>query len=54
MEINNSSDLSEIARTCGSELRFLIYLLRCSLRQIPDRGGVERKYETRSEDIFRN
>jgi hypothetical protein len=30
MEIKNSSVLSEIARTRGSELRFLIYLLRCS------------------------
>jgi hypothetical protein len=30
MEIKNSSVLSEIARTCGSELRFLIYLLRSS------------------------
>jgi hypothetical protein len=30
MEIKNSSVLSEIARTRGSELRFLIYLLRSS------------------------
>jgi hypothetical protein len=30
MEIKNSSVLSQIARTCGSELRFLIYLLRSS------------------------
>jgi hypothetical protein len=54
MEINTSSVVNEIARTCRSELRFLIYLLRCSSRQIPRRGGRELGYETRSEDIFRN
>jgi hypothetical protein len=30
MEIKKSSGCGEIARTCGSELRSLIYLLRCS------------------------
>jgi hypothetical protein len=36
-----------------ANLRFLIYLLRCSLRQTPNQSGVECKDETRSEDIFR-
>src|ERR1700761_3471883 len=53
MWFKNSSVLSQIARACGSEPRFLIYLLRCSLRRIPAGKKAERQDETRSEDILR-
>jgi hypothetical protein len=47
MWFKNSSGLSQIARACGSEPRFLIYLLRRSLRRIP--AGKWLKGKTRHD-----
>src|SRR6185437_14733839 len=54
MWIKNSSGLDQISRACGSEPRFLIYLLRCSWRRIPSQQKPGKQDESRSEDILRN